>query len=100
MAVEDDAMRLELLEDFGSSATYTDTSAGSSATVTVLLRNEFEAVDMGEVAVESTAPVLHIRSSDVSALAQDDTFVVDSTTYTVTSVEPDNEGMSICRLRP
>lgn len=92
-------MRLEMLEDFGSSATYTDTSDASSS-VTVLLRNEFEAVDVGgEVSVESTTPVIHVRTSDVSAIAQGDTFLVSSTTYTVTSVEPDNEGMTVCRLR-
>ena len=100
MAVEDDEMRLELLEDFGVSATYTDTSAASSSTVTVLFRSDFEVVDVGGgVSVESSAPVLHVRSSDVSSIAQGDTFVVDSTTYTVTSVEPDNEGMTVCRLR-
>ena len=93
-------MRLEMLEDFGRSATYTDTSAASSSTVTVMLRTDFEGVDVGgEVVIESSAPVIHVRSSDVSALAQGDTFLVDSTTYTVTSTEPDNEGMTICRLR-
>lgn len=100
MAIEDDAMRLELLEDFGSSSTYTDTSAATSSVVTVLLRNEFEAVDVGgEVSIESSAPVIHVRSSDVSSIAHGDTFLVDSTTFTVTGVEPDNAGMTVCRLR-
>ena len=41
MAVEDDEMRLEFLQDFGiSDATFTDTSAGSSSTITALLKNE------------------------------------------------------------
>ena len=91
---------LEMLEDFGSSATYTDTSASTTASVTVLLRTDFEVVDVGGgVSVESAAPIIHVRSSDVSGIAQGDTFLVSSTTYTVTSVEPDNEGMTVCRLR-
>ena len=100
MAIEDDAMRLEMLEDFGSSSTYTDTSAATSSAVTVLLRKEFLAVDVGGgVPVESTEPIIHARSSDVSSIVQGDTFLVDSTTYTVTGVEPDGEGMTVCRLR-
>ena len=56
MAVEDDQMRLEFLKDFGdSSASFTDVSAGSSSTITAMLREEYLSVDSGgEVPVESS----------------------------------------------
>ena len=42
MAVEDDAMRLEFLEDWGdTAASFGDTSAGSSATITALLSKAY-----------------------------------------------------------
>ena len=41
MTVETDDMRLQFLKDFGvTDATFTDTSAGTTATVTAMLRNE------------------------------------------------------------
>jgi hypothetical protein len=40
-----------------------------------------------------------MRTSDVSAIAQGDTLLIGSDTFTVTSVEPDNEGMTTARLR-
>ena len=56
MAVEDDQMRLEFLKDCGdSSASFTDVSAGSSSTITAMLREEYLSVDSGgEVPVESS----------------------------------------------
>lgn len=100
MAIEDDSLRLDLLQDFGSSATYTDTSAGSSSSITVILTREYVGVDPdATVQVESSEPVAIMRTSDVSDIAQGDTLAIGSDTFTVTSVEPDNEGMTTARLR-
>ena len=58
MNVETDDMRLQFLKDFGfTDATFSDTSAGTLAKITALLRNEYrKAEDEGEVGVESSAP--------------------------------------------
>ena len=101
MTVETDDMRLQFLKDFGvTDATFTDTSAGTTATITALLRNEYVEVEVdGEVGVESSAPFITCRSSDVPSIAQGDTIAVSGTTYTVVEVMPDNEGMVDLRMR-
>ena len=101
MAVEDDEMRLEFLQDFGiSDATFTDTSVGSSSTITALLKNEYSLEDIGgEVGVETSTPVAIVRSSDVNNVAQGDTIAISGTTYTIVEVQPDGEGMTNLRLR-
>ena len=94
-------MRLQFLKDFGvTDATFTDTSAGTTATITALLRNEYVEVEVdGEVGVESSAPFITCRSSDVPSIAQGDTIDVSGTTYTVVEVMPDNVGMTELRMR-
>ena len=101
MAVEDDAMRLEFLADFGvTDATFTDVSAGSSSTISALLKNEYSLEDVGgEVGVETSTPVAIVRSSDVNNVAQGDTIAISGTTYTIVEVQPDGEGMTNLRLR-
>ena len=48
MTVETDSMRLDMLRDFGSSsATFTDTSAGTTSTIYALLRDEYLRDDVG-----------------------------------------------------
>ena len=100
MAVETDAMRLDLLQDFGSSSTFTDTSEATSSTVTVILTNEFFAADPGgSVVVQSSEPIAVGRSIDLPSIAQGDTLAISGTTYTIVEVEPDNEGMIRVRMR-
>ena len=100
MVVETDSMRLDMLRDFGSSsATFSDTSAGTTSTIYALLRDEYLRDDVGgEVPVESKAPYAMVRSSDVPSVAQGDTLAISGTTYTVVEVEP-REGMTDLRLR-
>ena len=59
MNVETDDMRLQFLKDFGvTDATFSDTTDGTIATITALLRNEYLEVEVeGEVGVESSAPI-------------------------------------------
>nr|BAR33860.1 hypothetical protein [uncultured Mediterranean phage uvMED] len=101
MTIETNDMRLQFLKDFGvTDCTYTDTSAGTTATITALLRNEYLEVEVeGEVGVESSAPFALARTSDVPNVAQGDTLSVSGTTYTVVEVQPDGEGMTDLRLR-
>ena len=100
MAVEDDAMRLEFLADWGdSSASFTDVSAGSSSTITALLSRAYFAENVGDQTLESSQPVALVRSSDVSGVVQGDTLAISGTTYTIVEVMPDNESMTKLRLR-
>ena len=99
MAVEDDAMRLELLEDWGTSSTFGDTSAGSTATITALLKREYFEESAGETTVQSSQPVAVGRTSDVPNVVHGDTLAVSGVSYSIVEVSPDNEGMTQLRLR-
>ena len=99
MAVEDDAMRLELLEDWGVSSTFTDTSASSASTITAMLKREYFEESAGETTVQCSQPVAVVRTSDVSNVAHGDTLAISGTTYSIVEVSPDNEGLTQLRLR-
>ena len=101
MNVETDDMRLQFLKDFGfTDATFSDTTHGTTAKITALLRNEYREVeDEGEVGVESSAPIEQARTSDVSNIAQGDTLLISGTTYTVVEVRLDGGGMTDLKLR-
>ena len=100
MAVEDDEMRLEFLQEWGvSDATFRDVSAGSNSTISAMLKREYYEETAGDATVQSSSPVAHVRTSDVSSVVQGDTLAIDSVTYTIVEVSPDNEGISQLRLR-
>ena len=101
MAVEDDQLRLELLEDFGdSNSTFTDVSAGSSSTITAMLQTDYLLEETGgEIGVETKTPIITARSSDLPNVAQGDTVTIDSVVYTVVEVRDDGTGMTKLRAR-
>ena len=68
--IETDEMRLQFLKDFGViDCIYTDTSAGTTATITALLRKEYVEVEVeGEVGVESNASFAFFRTSYVPSI--------------------------------
>ena len=99
MAVEDDAMRLELLEDWGVSSTFTDTSASSASTITAMLKREYFEESAGETTVQSSQPVAVVRTSDVPNVVHGDTLAISGVSYSIVEVSPDNEGLTQLRLR-
>ena len=99
MAVEDDSMRSEFLADWGSTATFTDTSASSTSSITAMLKREYYEETTGDVTVQSSSPVAHVRTTDVPSVVHGDTLAISGTTYTIVEVSPDNEGISQLRLR-
>ena len=99
MAVEDDAMRLELLEDWGVSSTFTDTSASSASTITALFKREYFEESAGETTVQSSQPGAVVRTTDVPNVVHGDTLAVSGVSYSIVEVSPDNEGMTQLRLR-
>ena len=78
MNVETDDMRLQFLKDFGvTDCAFTDTSAGTTATITALLRKEYVEVEVeGEVGVESNASFAFFQISDVPSIQQGDTISI------------------------
>ena len=100
MTVETDDMRLQFLNDIEvTDWTFTDTSAGTSATITALLRKEYLEVKVeGVVGVQNNAQFAFVRTSDVPSIQQGDTLVISGATYTVVEVVLDVEGMTDFRL--
>ena len=94
MTVETDDMRLQFLNEV-TDWTFTDTSAGTSVTITALLRKEYLEVKVeGVVGVQNNAQFAFVRTSDVPSIQQGDTLVISGATYTVVEVMPDGEGMT------
>jgi hypothetical protein len=77
----------------GSAATITIDGSGSS--IDVIFNKEFFEIPGNEVGVQSSQPVFYCRSSDVTNVEQGDTIQVDSITYNIVSVEPDNTGVTV-----
>lgn len=99
MAIETDAMRLEFLADWGSTATFRDISASSNSSITAMLKREYYEETSGDATVQSSSPVAHVRTSDVPSVVQGDTLAISAVTYTIVEVSPDNEGVTQLRLR-
>ena len=99
MTVETDDMRLQFLNDIEvTDWTFTDTSAGSNATITALLRKEYLEVKVeGEVGVQNNVQFAFVRTSDVQSIQQGDMNVI-SATFTIVEVMPNGEGMIDLRL--
>jgi hypothetical protein len=64
-----------------------------------MLKREYYEETAGDATVQSSSPVAHVRTSDVSSVVQGDTLAIDSVTYTIVEVSPDNEGITQLRLR-
>ena len=74
MNVETDDMRLQFLKDFGvTDYAFTDTSGGTTATITALLRKEYVEVEMeGEFGMENNASFALFQTSDMPSIQQGD----------------------------
>ena len=95
MTVENYDMRLQFLKDIKiTDWIFTDTSAGTSATITALLRKEYLEVNVeGVVGVQNNVQFAFVRTSDVPSIQQGDTLVISGATYTVVEVMLAREGM-------
>ena len=91
MTLETDADRLALLKG-DDEETFTVAGVQIIAVFDALYSEPFE--------VESNAPRLVARTSDVADVAHGDTVIreLDSTEYQVANIQPDSQGMTIIRL--
>jgi hypothetical protein len=78
--------------DFGVTATVGGTS------FTVILDKIYVEQAVGTVGIEGSNPVAICRSSDVSSVVHNTAITVDSISYTVVGVEPDNTGVTLLVL--
>ena len=101
MAVESDTERAIFFDtdEFGSSATFTDVSAGTSSTVKGIFdKDQQEIIGDSEVGLIEDVPKFHCKTSDVSSAVFDDTLAVNSVTYKIKKIEPDGTGMTVLHL--
>ena len=97
MAVETDTQRAIYFDtdEFGTSATFTDVSAGTSSTVKGIFdKDSQEIIGMSDVGIMEDVPTFHCVTTDVSAAVFNDTMVIRSTTYKIKKIEPDGTGMT------
>ena len=100
MSVENYDMRLQFLKDIEvTDWTFTDTSAGTTATITALLRKEYLEVKVeGVVGVQNNAPFVIVRTTDMPNIQQEDSLAISGTTYIVVEVQHDCEEITGLRL--
>ena len=100
MNVVTDDMRLQFLKDIEvTDWTFTDTSAGTTATITALLWKEYLEVKVeGVVGVQNNAQFAFVRTSDVPSIQQGDMLDISGATCTVVEVMLDWEGMTDFKL--
>lgn len=67
--------------------------------INAIFDNDYVAVGLDGVTVESLGPVLLCETADVAAVVQGDPAVVNAVNYTVAEVQPDGTGMTLLRLR-
>jgi hypothetical protein len=76
----------DMLDDFGVTAIVMKTRESK----TVIFDNDYQTIVDGNV--ESSGPGFFAKETDFSSLVQGDTLTIDSTIYSVISVEPDGTG--------
>jgi len=81
----------------GTSVTFSPVGS-SSSTINAIFNNEYELVDIGEHGVESSIPLLTVKSSDVTGISQGDGFTVNGVTYKAVIIRPDGTGITEIQL--
>ncbi len=80
-----------------SSATLT-TVAGGSSSVLIHFWNDYEAQRISNLEFDSSKPLARIKSTDVALAVQNDTIIVDSTTYYISDIQHDGLGIALLTL--
>jgi len=92
--IEGSAERLVMLSDFGESVLYNPVG-GNCRKLTAIFDQVYESVEVGgSVPFALTQPRLTLRSSDVSGVAEGDSFTVRSFVYKVSIVMADGTGIT------
>lgn len=103
MPVETEQDRLNMLNanDWGATLTLPNTTE-----IPCIADREFDALDIGEIGVESSNPIVSVSTADITGkLEEDDEIIIAGSpingvdgTYTVKEIQHDGTGMSAVRL--
>jgi len=97
--LNDDILLLLDLDDFAVSATYDNFLAGASVSIKGIFDNETVPVEAGGLTtVHEQQPRFTCRTSDVSAIAEDQTMVISAVTYKVRAWIHDGTGVTVVQL--
>ena len=83
--LETDADRLESIKALGGQLV-----RSQSGEFWAIFENEYRAITVGDLEVESRGPALTCRTSDIQSLAKDEAFRVSDADYRLRRREPDN----------
>lgn len=86
-----------VLEELGADVTY-QPSVGDPATVRGVFFNGYQEAEVGDTVVQSSQPILVVRTSEVADPKQGEHFVVSGTTWRVYAPQPDRKGLVVIEL--
>lgn len=100
MAVETDADRLNLLNDWGVDATYLrDKRYGSESTIKGIFDNDVQEIDTGGATTfHVEVPRFLCRTSDTAYVTEGDELTISGEKYIITVASPDGQGFTELRL--
>lgn len=90
MAVESDADRAAVLDDFGVTVII-----GGTTTITCIFDNGFS----DELGNWVTTPILTARTIDISSYARGQALAIDGVAYTIADSQPDGQGITTVILQ-
>jgi hypothetical protein len=99
MALETAQDLLNFFDTETHGKTATVTIDGSSSNIKVIHNQEYFDIPGETVDLVGSQPIVHCRTSDVVGISTDDTISIDSVTYNVVNVQPDNTGVSVLILQ-
>src|SRR3990172_7327844 len=70
---------------------------GQASSIKVLFDNDFKVIDLS-TGIESAAPAVTCKTSDVASVKHNDTLVISSVTYYVSGIQQDGTGITILIL--
>ncbi|GAF85155.1 unnamed protein product [marine sediment metagenome] len=75
-------------DEFAVDVTY------NAVTFTGIFDDAFDSPNLDTGQIETTAPQVLVKDSDISGIAQDDTMTINSVVYNVTGIHPDGTGLT------
>jgi hypothetical protein len=99
MALETAQDLLNFFDTETHGKTATVTINGSNSNIKVIHNQEYFDIPGESVDIVGSQPIVHCRTSDVTGIDTDDTILIDSVTYNVVNIQPDNTGVTVLILQ-
>jgi hypothetical protein len=97
--LNDDILLLLDVDDFAVSGTFTKADASSQSTILGIFDNETVPVEAGGfTTVHEQQPRFTCRTSDIPTVAEGDTLLINSVTYTIRAWVHDGTGVTTLQL--